>query len=605
MHSLKMRSFVVGTITFLALITPLRTSARVNCKGYYSDTRAYERFAKAAQRFWSSASEADVRTCRERLRSRFRGFKRTTPLHLAVEHSSDPAVVGALLEGGADVNDSRMRGGGTPLSIAVRHGAELAIVNALLEAGANPDSHILEFAVEHSADLAVLNALLEAGANPDGTRFGYTPLHSAVRYNAGPAVVSALLEGGADPNYTSSKFGTPLQFAVQHGAGPAVVSALLEAGANPDERSGDKTSLHLAAEHSTEPGVVSALLEAGANAGAKTKEGATAADFAGSNPALKYTEAYTRLRDTTEALSDCEGYLPETEETTIMHFWNSVSEARVRTCVQLLGSRSRTESGYIPLHLAAKYSAEPAVVSALLEAGADPNARASGGLTPLHAAIRHDADLAVVSALLEAGADPNARASGGFTPLHAAIRHDADLTVVSALLEAGAAPDTRTAGGQNPLHIAVRYSVDPAVLGALLRAGANPNAKSNGMTPLHYAQVNEKFRDTEAYQQLLDTTTSEISTRAEPSLLGTCRVGQQLKFGQGCELYGGAIFKINEKGCITNLKSLLQFIPADGSAVELSFSVGLTQCATGRMKVGRFITQSNEEGTTWRIESVP
>ena len=60
------------------------------------------------------------------------------------------------------------------------------------------------------------------------------------------------------------------------------------------------------------------------------------------------------------------------------------------------------------------------MVAALLNAGADPNARNRKGWTPLHhGALYRRAPLAV-TALLLAGADPNAQAGDGKTPLHVA-----------------------------------------------------------------------------------------------------------------------------------------------------------------------------------------
>ncbi len=46
-------------------------------------------------------------------------------------------------------------------------------------------------------------------------------------------------------------------------------------------------------------------------------------------------------------------------------------------------------------------------ISALLDAGADPDAHDSAGLTPLHAAAQ-EGHATAISALLDAGADPNA-----------------------------------------------------------------------------------------------------------------------------------------------------------------------------------------------------
>ena len=47
-----------------------------------------------------------------------------------------------------------------------------------------------------------------------------------------------------------------------------------------------------------------------------------------------------------------------------------------------------------------------AVILYLVEAGADPNAKAAGGVTPLHRAVRNRCS-AAVEALLSVGADPH------------------------------------------------------------------------------------------------------------------------------------------------------------------------------------------------------
>ena len=60
-----------------------------------------------------------------------------------------------------------------------------------------------------------------------------------------------------------------------------------------------------------------------------------------------------------------------------------------------------------PLHDAAK-AGNAAAISALLAAGADPNAKDKNGETPLHTAASRG-HTAAISALLAAGADPNER----------------------------------------------------------------------------------------------------------------------------------------------------------------------------------------------------
>ena len=56
---------------------------------------------------------------------------------------------------------------------------------------------------------------------------------------------------------------------------------------------------------------------------------------------------------------------------------------------------------------------DPAIVEALIEAGADPDARNTDGWTSLHVAARYATDPAVAMALIEAGADPKARTDEG------------------------------------------------------------------------------------------------------------------------------------------------------------------------------------------------
>ena len=58
-----------------------------------------------------------------------------------------------------------------------------------------------------------------------------------------------------------------------------------------------------------------------------------------------------------------------------------------------------------------------AIVSLLLEKGADVNAKNNDGWTPLHWASENGHE-AIVSLLLEKGADVNAKDNDGETPLH-------------------------------------------------------------------------------------------------------------------------------------------------------------------------------------------
>lgn len=138
----------------------------------------------------------------------------------------------------------------------------------------------------------------------------------------------------------------------------------------------------------------------------------------------------------------------------------------------------------------------PAVVQALLAAGADAN-MASGPdrETPLCAAIRNG-QAGKAKALLQAGADPNMIDSKGEPPLFlAAGKLDGDLC--RALLSHGARPDAgRTADGATPLINALSQgggaesaaAAKCEVARILLSGGANASlADAEGDTPLHFA----------------------------------------------------------------------------------------------------------------------
>ena len=136
-------------------------------------------------------------------------------------------------------------------------------------------------------------------------------------------------------------------------------------------------------------------------------------------------------------------------------FFRSASPEEVRECLQV-GADPNGPPGLHPLpplFIAAGVTPHPAVISLLVAAGADVDARKWGGLTPLHEATGRDTHAAVVTALVEAGVNPNAQDRDGIAPLHLAARNG-NLDIVTALVEAGADPDVRGPSGNTPMHMA-------------------------------------------------------------------------------------------------------------------------------------------------------
>lgn len=129
-------------------------------------------------------------------------------------------------------------------------------------------------------------------------------------------------------------------------------------------------------------------------------------------------------------------------------------------------------------------------VRALIEAGADPNARGYDGRTPLMR-LDEDATAEIVGALVAAGAKLNLKDEEGNTALHVAAALEKS-EVLRALLDAGAKADAGNGEGVTPLMVAAESGRVENVK-VLLLAGADPNrTDKEGETALKLAADNEE-----------------------------------------------------------------------------------------------------------------
>ena len=144
-------------------------------------------------------------------------------------------------------------------------------------------------------------------------------------------------------------------------------------------------------------------------------------------------------------------------------------------------------------------------VRAVVEQGADVNARDKDGLSPLHFAAAHNKNPAVVKALIQAGTDVNAQSNSAGSPLHNAARYNSNHKIIKVLIRAGADVNALTNDGLSPLHLAALNNKSPDVVRVLIEAGANIEAKTmDGKTTNDFIGKNKVLRASLAYREIQD-----------------------------------------------------------------------------------------------------
>ncbi|KAH7011276.1 putative ankyrin repeat protein [Ilyonectria destructans] len=285
---------------------------------------------------------------------------------------------------------------------------------------------------------------------------------------------------------------TPLWWAASEGHA-AAIRELVAAGANPDHD--DKTDglkpLHMAAKNNR-PEAVKALLEAGVDPlTRKTQE----------TPPDECGNVYTTI-GITPLMYACHGghaeaveaFLPFLKDIDAVHralMW-AVEKGSSKLVARILQHPgvdvNATVRGDTPLYHACDVG-DVATVTALLQAGADPNILSVGAGNSFPDIDMDDGDMEALFQGYEANPQPQLnclhRLCGVGCGLHnQRFAEASDLqTMFSLLVQAGVDVNQRTSSGQTALHFAVE---SPVLVKLLLDAGADANAiDCHGSAPLH------------------------------------------------------------------------------------------------------------------------
>ncbi len=401
----------------------------------------------------------------------------STPLHYAV-NAGHRAMTDFLLERGADVN-ARDGGGRTPLHIAAENGfqavaevlvAHKADINPITSKGETP----LHLAARRG-HAELVKYLISIGTKLDAKdESGQTALLWAADRGHSESV-TAMLAAKANPNLEDNKGRTPLSYAAEAGHLDSV-KALLAAKGDPN---GGSLSLPLhAAIHRKSPAIVEALLRADANP--NTVAAISWAFSSGAPPFVQsYGFGWQYANLTPLFIAIAEANSPES----------------VELLLQFKADPNGLNPEGWPLIFSAVDKSE--ILKLLLEAGAKPNAeiKSSPGWTPIYTAksaestkllLAHGANAEVrvedktpllravddrnkgkIEALLQGGAEVNARDNFDHTPLHLAVLYG-NSEIISLLLAHKADVNARDKNGQTPLDY-VKANTQKANIAELLR----------------------------------------------------------------------------------------------------------------------------------------
>ncbi len=408
-----------------------------------------------------------------------------TPLHFAAANGHK-TMVDLLLSKGANPN-ARTANGATPLDLAALKGYE-EVAKSLVAAGAQVNAKTGP--APEAQDRADLKYHLGGGYF---SGLGSTPLHLATA-SGNDDLVRLLISKSADVNAQDVNGRTVLSYAAEDQYAE-IVKTLLAAKADPNLGSLD---LPLAfAAFNGDTNITELLLHAGANpnlacgvyiGSGKWNGKHTALDIAVGQGNADVVEDLVRFKADPDGVDQFDHPL----------IYDALANPPVLSALLNGGANpNRIAPGSVAPgldHASALLQAanigKSDAVALLLAHGADPNAPDNAGDGPLHLAAGND-HARSAELLLKNGANINAQDNGGLTPLGQAVVYKHE-NLARLLLNHKADPNVQANDGETPLHVAVENRLG-GIVRLLLQNHANPNIQDNrGQTPLH-AAVEHRF----------------------------------------------------------------------------------------------------------------
>lgn len=264
-------------------------------------------------------------------------------------------------------------------------------------------------------DVPKIKDLLSKGAKASHMASG-RPILGWAAQSGNTEIVQVLVDAKADINAKDEGIGhTPLMRAVETGY-VDIVNVLLKAKSDPNAKEPDGETVLIMAVKSRKPEIVSALIKAGADVKYVTPDGDT------------------------PALIAAQDNMPESVET-------------IKILGQAKADMNVSNLVYTPLSYAVEQGNKE-IVTALLDAGADPNVKTQSGRAPLLLALDKPE---IIELLISRKADPNLTDDSGGSALIGAIENGSN-EAVAALIKAGADVNKADAYGNTPLKVANNYS---------------------------------------------------------------------------------------------------------------------------------------------------